>query len=199
MVFVVTGPSGSGKSTILRHITKDMRGLAFSVSHTTRPRRDSERDGREYHFITETEFRQRIARGSFLEWAVVHGHHYGTSKEEIRRQGRGSDVILDIDVQGARQIRRRLPGAVFVFVLPPSFATLRRRLADRGEDDPAAVRLRLRNAKAEIREAGRFDYLIVNDRLDRAILELEAIILSVRCRAENRRRAVKAALAGRAG
>ncbi len=199
MVFVVTGPSGSGKSTILRHIIKDMRGLAFSVSHTTRPRRDSERDGREYHFVSEAEFRRLAAREAFLEWAVVHDHLYGTSKEEIRRQGRSSDVILDIDVQGARQIRRRLPGAVLVFVLPPSFAALRRRLVDRGEDDPAAVRTRLRNAKAEIREAGRFDYLIVNDRLDRAILELEAIILSVRCRAENRKRALRSALAGRAG
>ncbi len=199
MVFVVTGPSGSGKSTILRHITKDMRGLSFSVSHTTRPRRASEKDGREYHFVSEKEFRRLAAREAFLEWAVVHGHLYGTSRQEIRRKGGVSDVILDIDVQGARQIRGRLPGAVFVFVLPPSFAVLRRRLVDRGEDDPAQVSLRLRNAKAEIRQAGAFDYLIVNDRLDRAILELEAIILSVRCRAENRKRAVKAALAGRAG
>jgi guanylate kinase len=197
MVFVVTGPSGSGKSTILRHVIKDLRQVEFSVSHTTRPPRPSERDGREYHFVSEAEFRRLVGRQAFLEWAVVHGHRYGTSKAEIRLKGRKADVVLDIDVQGARQIRERLPGAVFVFVLPPSFTALRRRLIERGEDDAATIRMRLRHAKAEIREAGRFDYLIVNDRLDRAVIELEAVILSVRCRSANRRRAVVAALAER--
>lgn len=197
MVFVVTGPSGSGKSTILRHVVKDMRGLAFSVSHTTRPPRPSEKDGREYHFVSEAEFRRLEARDAFAETAVVHGHRYGTAKAEIRRQGRTADVVLDIDVQGARQIRSRVPGAVLVFVLPPSFAVLRRRLLDRGEDDAAVITTRLRNAKGEIREADRFDYIIINDRLDQAVLELEAVILSSRCRASARSRAVRAALAGR--
>ncbi|MCX6560468.1 MAG: guanylate kinase [Candidatus Aminicenantes bacterium] len=197
MVFVVTGPSGSGKSTILRHVLKDMRQVAFSVSHTTRPPRPSEQDGREYHFVSEAEFRRLINREAFAEWAVVHGHHYGTSKAEIRRLGRTSDVILDIDVQGARQIRERVPGAVFIFVMPPSLATLRKRLRERDEDDAATIGTRLRNAKSEIREAGRFDYIVVNDRLDRAVLELEAIVLSARCRAEIRRRLVRTVLAGR--
>lgn len=198
MVFVVTGPSGSGKSTILRHVVKDMRGLAFSVSHTTRPPRPSEKDGREYHFVSDAEFRRLAARDAFVETAVVHGFRYGTSKAEIRRQGRTADVVLDIDVQGARQIRRRVPGAVLVFVLPPSFDALRRRLRERGEDDAAVIKTRLRNARLEIREADRFDYIIVNDRLDRAVLELEAIILSARCRAGVRKRVVRAALGGRA-
>jgi guanylate kinase len=197
MVFVVTGPSGSGKSTILRHVVKDMRRMAFSVSHTTRPRRPSERDGREYHFVSEAEFRRLAGRDAFVEWAVVHGHLYGTSRAEIRSKSRTGDVLLDIDVQGARQIRKRLAGATTIFILPPSLTALRRRLLDRGEDDAAAVRTRLGNAKAEIREAESFDYLIVNDRLDRAIIELEAVILSVRCRAENRKRAIRAALSGR--
>ena len=196
MVFVVTGPSGSGKSTILRHVLKDMRSVRFSVSHTTRPPRESEEDGREYHFISEAEFKKMIGRRAFLEWAVVHGHYYGTSRSEILRPARTSDIILDIDVQGARQIRERFPKAVFVFILPPGAAELKRRLRDRGDESPASIRRRLRDGRSEIREAARFDYIVVNDRLDRAVLELEAIILSSRCRPDVRARQVKAVLAG---
>ncbi len=196
MVFIVTGPSGSGKSTLLRHVLKDMRGLSFSVSHTTRPRRESEQDGREYYFVPAAKFRALAGRGAFVEWAQVHGHLYGTSRAEIRARCRTGDVVLDIDVQGARQVREKIPGAVSVFILPPRFEELRRRLRERGEDDEAAIRRRLKNARAEIREARRFDFLVVNDRLDRAVLELEAIILAGRCRTEVRQKAIQTALAG---
>jgi guanylate kinase len=196
VLFVVTGPSGCGKSTILRHILKDIRRVKFSVSHTTRPRRPSERDGREYHFVSKAEFERLIARDRFLEWAEVHGNYYGTSKAEVVEKGRGGgDVLLDIDVQGARQVRDRRPDAVFVFVIPPRFSELQRRLRDRGEDSPAELARRLRNAKKEVREVGLFDYVIVNDRLDRAVLELEAIILSSRCRTDVRLGEIKAILA----
>lgn len=194
MLFVVTGPSGSGKSTILRHVFKDLRHVAFSVSHTTRPPRESERNGREYHFVDEAEFKRMVGRQAFLEWAVVHGHYYGTSKAEVVRKSRGADVLLDIDVQGARQVRERFPQAVFIFILPPKFAELKRRLRDRGEDDPATIALRLKNAKREIRDYKNFDYVLINDRLDKAVLELEAVILAARCRAEARPRAIKAVL-----
>ena len=194
MIFVVTGPSGSGKSTILRCVFKDLRGVDFSVSHTTRPPRESERNGREYHFVDEAEFKRMIGRQAFVEWAVVHGHYYGTSKAEIVLKSRGSDVILDIDVQGARQVRERFPQAVSVFILPPKFAELKRRLRDRGEDDPATIALRLKTARREIREYKSFDYVIINDRLDRAVLELEAVILGARCRPSVRRRGIKAVL-----
>jgi guanylate kinase len=194
MLFVVTGPSGSGKSTILRCVFKDLRGAAFSVSHTTRPPRESERNGREYHFVDEAEFKRMIGRQAFVEWAVVHGHYYGTSKAEIAAKSRGADVLLDIDVQGARQVREHFPEAVFIFILPPKFAELKRRLRDRGEDDPATIALRLKNAKREIRDYKNFEYVLINDRLDRAVLELEAIILGARCRTSVRRRAIRAVL-----
>jgi len=195
MLIVVSGPSGSGKSTILRHVFKDIRRLRFSVSHTTRARRPSEQDGREYHFVAKEEFKRMIARDKFLEWAEVHGRLYGTSKAEVAAKGRGGDVVLDIDVQGARQVRDRRPDAVFVFIMPPRAGELRRRLKERSEDAPEAVRRRLRNAKAEVREVGLFDYVVLNDKLDRAVLELEAVIFSLRCRTENRMAELKPILA----
>jgi len=194
MLFVVTGPSGSGKSTLLRHVFKDLRHVAFSVSHTTRPPRESERNGREYHFVDEAEFKRMIGRRAFVEWAVVHGHYYGTAKAEIVRRSRAADVLLDIDVQGARQVRERFPQAVLIFVLPPKSTELKRRLRDRGEDDAATIALRLKNAKREIREYKRFDYVVINDRLDRAVIELEAVILGARCRTSVRLRAIRAVL-----
>jgi guanylate kinase len=186
VLFVVTGPSGCGKSSIVRYILKDIRRVRFSVSHTTRPRRPSEQDGREYHFVEKEEFERLIARNRFLEWAEVHGHYYGTSKSEIAEKGKTGDVLLDIDVQGARQVRDRRPDAVFIFIVPPRFSELRRRLRERGEDSPAALRRRLRNARKEVREIGLFDYVVINDRLDRAVLEFEAIILASRCRTDAR-------------
>lgn len=191
MLFVVTGPSGSGKSTIVHHVLSDLRNVQFSVSHTTRPKRNSEEDGREYYFVSDKEFERMIARKKFVEWAVVHGHYYGTSKKEVEEKRERKDVILDVDVQGAAQIRKKYKKAVFVFVLPPRFQELKRRLEERGADSPAVIRQRLRDAKKEIREYVRFGYIVVNDRLDKAVLELESIILSARCRLEVRKKDIR--------
>ena len=192
MLFVVTGPSGSGKSTIVHHVLSDLRNVQFSVSHTTRPKRNSEEEGREYYFVSDKVFKRMIARKKFVEWAVVHGHYYGTSKKEVEAKRERKDVILDIDVQGAAQIRKKYKKAVFVFVLPPRFQDLKRRLEERGADSPAVIRQRLRDAKKEIREYVHFSYIIVNDRLDTAVLELESIILSARCRLEVRKKDIRA-------
>jgi guanylate kinase len=194
MLFIVTGPSGCGKSTIVHHVLRDLRNVRFSVSHTTRPPRNSEQDGRDYYFISSKEFERMIAGNKFVEWAVVHNCYYGTSKREIARKGKTADLILDIDVQGARQIREKSLKAIFVFILPPKFKELKRRLEERGEDSPEVIRRRLRTSKKEIRQYALFDYVVVNDKLDRAVLELEAVILSSRCRPEARMKDVKAIL-----
>lgn len=191
MLFVVTGPSGSGKSTIVHHVLSDLRNVQFSVSHTTRPKRNSEEDGREYYFVSDKEFERMIARKRFVEWAVVHGHYYGTSKKEVEEKRERKDVILDVDVQGAAQIRKKYKKAVFVFVLPPRFQELKHRLEERGADSPAVIRQRLRDAKKEIREYVHFGYIVVNDRLDKAVLELESVILSARCRLEVRKKDIR--------
>lgn len=195
MLFVVTGPSGCGKSTMIHHVMRDLRNVRFSVSHTTRPPRPSESEGRDYHFVSRNVFERMIARRQFAEWAVVHGHLYGTSKREISARNRSGDVILDIDVQGARQLLASGVPAVSVFVLPPRYQDLVRRLRGRGEDKADVIERRLRNARAEVRQAPKFEYLIINDRLDRAVLELESIILAGRCRLASRRAALRQALA----
>ncbi len=182
MIFVVSGPSGCGKSTLIGLVRRDLPGLGFSVSHTTRPPRPSERDGVDYHFVTAGTFRRMVRAGRFVEWADVHGHLYGTSRAELARQGKRDDVILDIDVQGARQVRKKLPGAVLVFVMPPVAAELRRRLRKRGEDGPADVDRRLRDAAGEVRAFREFDYVVVNDDLATAAAELEAVIVAARRR-----------------
>jgi guanylate kinase len=195
VLFVVTGPSGCGKSTMIHHVMRDLRNVRFSVSHTTRPPRPSESEGRDYHFVSRAVFERMIGRRQFAEWAVVHGHLYGTSKREISAKNRSADVILDIDVQGARQIMALGIPEVSVFVLPPRYQDLVRRLRDRGEDKADVIERRLRNARAEVRQAPKFEYLIVNDKLDRAVLELESIILASRCRLDSRRAAIRRAMA----
>jgi len=193
-MFVVSGPSGGGKSSLIHHVMRDLRNVRFSVSHTTRPRRPSEQDGRDYHFIGRPEFERMIAKKQFVEWALVHGHYYGTSKKEIEEKGAIGDLILDIDVQGARQIKSGPVRAVFVFILPPKYEELRKRLRDRGEDGPDIIDRRLRNAKREIRHYADFDYVVVNNNLDRAVLELESVILSSRCRTDVRNAEIRSIL-----
>ena len=180
MVFVITGPSGCGKSTLIKRVRRALGGLAFSVSHTTRPPRPSETDGVDYHFVTERVFERMVREKRFLEHARVHGNLYGTSRAEVAKKGRAGDIILDIDVQGARQVRARVDGAVLVFIMPPVAAELRRRLLLRGEDDRAAVARRLRNARTEVRAYAEFDYVVVNDDLDRAVAELKTVIRAAR-------------------
>lgn len=195
MIFVVTGPSGCGKSTLIREVRERLGDLAFSVSHTTRPPRPSEKDGVEYHFVDEKAFRRMVRDGRFLEHAVVHGHLYGTSLAEVKGKGRRGDLVLDIDVQGARQVRRRVPGAVHVFVMPPVAAELRRRLVKRHEDSPEAVERRLENARTEVKAWKEFDFVVVNDDLARAVADLEAVVVASRRRVAAMAGAVKPVLA----
>ena len=184
MLFVISGPSGCGKSTLIKRVRRALCDLEFSVSHTTRPPRPSEKDGVDYHFVSARVFERMAREDRFLEHARVHGHLYGTSRAEVARKGRRSDVVLDIDVQGARQVRRRVPGAVLVFIMPPVAAELRRRLEKRSEDSPEAVARRLRNARAEVRAYGEFDFVVVNDDLARAAADLKAVIVASRHKAD---------------
>ena len=182
-LFIVSSPSGGGKTTLIRRLIADPPGapLHFSVSHTTRPKRAGERNGREYHFVTDAVFQRMAARRAFLEHNIVHGRRYGTSKAEVlHRLERGEDVVLDIDVQGARDIRKVYPRAVSIFIVLPSPEELERRLLGRGLDREEEIRRRLRRARVEIREARRFQYVIVNDDLERAVLELQSIVRATR-------------------
>jgi len=182
-LFIVSSPSGGGKTTLIRRLIADPPGapLHFSVSHTTRPMRAGERNGREYHFVTDGTFRKMAARKAFLEQNVVHGRRYGTSRAEVLPHlSRGEDVVLDIDVQGARDIRKVYPRAVSIFIVLPNLAELERRLRRRGLDRDEEIRRRLRAARVEIRKARQFQYVIVNDDLDRATLELQSLVRATR-------------------
>jgi guanylate kinase len=179
--FVVSGPSGVGKTTLLRRVLSLDRGLAFGVSHTTRAPRAGERDGEDYRFVDEATFDRGVAEGRFLEWAVYQGHRYGTSLEAVEGPtGEGLDVILEVEVQGARQLRERLPGAVFVFVLSPSMDCLDRRLRQRRSESEEAIRERLARAREEVREVHRYDYVVVNDDLEQAVAALVHVIGALR-------------------
>ena len=191
MLFIISGPSGCGKSTLVRSLLTQIPNISFSVSHTTRPRRSGEEDGTDYYFVDKKEFNRMIAEGRMAEWAVVHGHYYGTSKLELEKKSAGStDVVLDIDIQGARQIREKYKKGQFVFVLPPSFAQLKERLEKRGQDSQDVIRARLDTARKEIRAYPQFDYIIVNDSLETAQRELESIVLSERCRLKIRQKSI---------
>jgi guanylate kinase len=182
MLFVITGPSGCGKSTLIKKVRRSLGDLGFSVSHTTRPPRPSEKDGVDYYFVSEPVFKRMVREERFLEHACVHGFLYGTSRAEVVKKGRRGDLILDIDVQGARQVRRRAPGAVHIFIMPPVAAELRRRLAKRREDSPEAVERRLRDARGEVRAYKEFDFVVVNGELDGAVADLKAVIVAARRR-----------------
>jgi guanylate kinase len=182
MIFVVSGPSGCGKSTLIGRVLRELPDLGFSVSHTTREPRLSETDGVDYHFVTAATFGRMVRDRRFVEWADVHGHLYGTSRAELKKKGQRGDVILDIDVQGARQVRKKIPRAVLVFIMPPVFSELRRRLRKRREDRPADMARRLRDAAGEVRAYREFDYVVVNDDLETATAELRSIIVAARHR-----------------
>jgi len=188
MIYVVSGPSGCGKSTLIRNLLSRLSGLQFSVSHTTRARRPDEIEGRDYYFISRERFEEMKDSQAFLEWAVVHGDFYGTSLEEIRQKSPLGDLLLDIDVQGAQQLKKKLEGAVFIFVIPPSYPELEKRLKQRKTDSPEAVAVRLKNARKEILESDIFDYLVINGELERALDELGAIVLSHRCLLKERQK-----------
>jgi guanylate kinase len=193
LLLILSSPSGAGKTTLKTRILARHPELAFSVSHTTRKPRTSEVDGREYHFVDRAKFLEMVKARAFAEWAEVHDNLYGTSLAEIelaRRTHRG--VVFDIDYQGARQIKAELPGAVSVFILPPSMEELSRRLRSRASDDEETVTRRLENARVEIEHYALFDYVVVNDDLERADAVLHGIVLAERARrARNARLAEK--------
>jgi guanylate kinase len=188
---IFAAPSGAGKTTIAQRLMERRGDLVFSVSMTTRPQRAYEREGRDYFFVPEPEFRFRVAEGELLEWAEVHGNLYGTPRRNLDEAvARGQYLVLDIDIQGARQVRDAVEGAVSIFVLPPSGVELARRLIGRGTEDRAVQRRRLGNALREIQSAAEFDYVVVNGSLDAAVEQVDAIL-----RAEAARTTRQAALA----
>jgi guanylate kinase len=182
-LFCVAAPSGAGKSSLVKALLELDARLAVSVSHTTRKPRGQEQDGREYWFVNEQDFRAMIDRGEFFEWAEVHGNLYGTSRRAIEaRLQRGEDVVLEIDWQGALQIKRLFPHAVLIFVLPPSWEELRQRLTRRGEDGPEVIETRMVNARLEVAQARHFDFVIINSLFDTALFDLKAVVHSQRLR-----------------
>jgi len=186
IVYIISAPSGSGKSTLVNKLLAVVPDLDFSISYTTRARRGLEKNGKEYHFILRTEFEQMIAADEFLEYARVFttdGDYYGTARRYLRdAQEKSHDLLLDIDVQGAKQIKQKLPSAVSIFVLPPDRGTLELRLRSRGEDSDAVIQRRLDAAKREIENYDRYDYILVNDRLEESCEKLCSIVLAERHR-----------------
>jgi len=182
-VIVVSAPSGAGKTTVVHRLLREMPGLRFSVSHTTRAPRGHEREGVEYYFVDRADFERLRDDGKLLEWAEVHGNLYGTGLEEEKRAHEdGVDLLLDVDVQGAVQVREKMPEAVTVFILPPSYEVLERRLRGRGEDDESTVKRRLAAAGQEIKAYKNYDFAIVNDDLDASVEALKSIVRAGRCR-----------------
>jgi guanylate kinase len=176
-VFVITGPSGVGKGTLIRGLLAEVPELQLSVSATTRTPRPGERDGVDYHFLSQDEFANRVAAGEFLEHASYSGQRYGTLRSEVERQlGEGRPVVLEIEVQGARQIRAAMPEAVAVFIAPPSREALRARLVGRGTDTPEEVQKRMQTAERELEAQPEFSHVVVNDRLEEATAQLAGIV-----------------------
>ena len=195
-LIIVSGPSGAGKSAISAGVLEQLPRLRFSVSYTTRTSRGGEQNGIHYHFVSREEFDGLVRNGEMLEWAEVYGNFYGTSKKMIDEAlTAGDDVLLDVDVQGARTICRKRPGAMSVFIMPPSYGVLRERLEQRKLDKAYVIEQRLRVANEEIRQFADYDYLIINSDLGKAIEELKAIVIGARCRMECRTKDARAIVA----
>ncbi len=182
IVFIISGPSGGGKTTLVKKVLERLNNIKFSVSCTTRKPREGEVDGKDYRFVSEEEFRKMIEKGEFAEYAKVHGHFYGTPLDELEQAKRtGVDLVLDIDVQGARQIRDKYDSGVSCFVLPSSFKILRERLSQRGSEMAYEIDKRLSDAKQEMEDIDYYDYIIINDYLDEALMSLSSVINAARC------------------
>ncbi len=176
-LFIIAAPSGGGKTSLVNALLKHDPRLVLSISHTTRPARPGEIDGQHYHFVSEAEFEQMVLSGDFMEHARVFDHYYGTNRNSVAKQlGQGFDVILEIDWQGARQVRAVFPDCCRIFILPPSLETLRKRLTGRGQDSEEVIQRRMRDAQAEISHWAEFENLVVNDKFDSALEELIAIV-----------------------
>lgn len=182
-LFVVAAPSGAGKSSLVKALLELDSRLAVSISHTTRAPRGQEVDGREYFFAERPQFQQMVERGEFIEWAEVHGNLYGTSRHAVQqRLDAAEDVVLEIDFQGAQQVKQLFPHAVLIFILPPSWEELRQRLMRRGEDHDEVIEQRLVNARAEVAQARHFDFVIINALFETALFDLKTVVHSQRLR-----------------
>jgi guanylate kinase len=182
-LFVLSGPSGVGKGTVLDRLLEDFKLIEYSVSATTRKPRPGEISGQDYFFLAEEEFLQMIREDRFIEWARVHNNYYGTPGEFVEKTLKaGKDIILEIDIQGARQVKRNYPDAIFIFLIPPSLEELRNRIEKRGSEDEINKDLRLKNAEGEMKELASYDYIIVNDQLTETVNKLKAIIIAEKCR-----------------
>ena len=189
-LIVVAAPSGAGKSSLVKALLELDSHVHLSVSHTTRAPRGQEKHGRDYYFASQSEFDAMVQSNAFVEWAHVHGNRYGTSKKAIEeRIAQGSDVILEIDFQGALQIREAFANAVLVFILPPSWEELRSRLERRGEDSPDVIEVRLKNAATEMAQVSKFDFVIINELFERALFDLKAVVHAQRLKYAAQRRA----------
>lgn len=185
--FIVSGPSGVGKSTVLKALLERRKSVYFSVSATTREIRPGEEDGVHYHFLEVDTFREWIARGEFLEYAEYVGNFYGTPKRYVdEAMDRGEDVILDIEIQGALQVKGKRPETVSIFIAPPSWGELERRLTERGTDSPEKIQKRLLRAKVEFQTAHTYDYFVINDNVESAVRELDAIMTAEHCKPRER-------------
>lgn len=189
-LFVIAAPSGAGKSSLVKALLAQDPKLQLSVSHTTRAPRGQEQNGREYYFVSPAAFDAMVQADAFVEWAHVHSHRYGTSRQAIAdRILAGADIVLEIDYQGAMQIKKLFPAAVTIFILPPSWEELRARLVKRGEDTAEVIALRLKNATEEMAQAPNFDFVIINDLFERALTDLQLVVNAQRLRYPAQRRA----------
>jgi len=197
ILFIVSAPSGAGKTSLLQALLPEDDNLVLSVSHTTRPPRPGEEDGVHYHFVPVEEFMRLAGEGAFLEQAEVFGNYYGTSEAGVRDQlSSGRDVVLEIDWQGARQVRKAFPEAVSIFIAPPSIETLRERLSGRGQDDPEVIERRMADARSELSHYPEYDYLVINDDFETALQDLRCIVRAERLRESRSAARHQAALAG---
>jgi guanylate kinase len=184
-VFVISAPSGTGKTTLCKRLLEELKGIEFSISYTTRPPREGEREGVDYRYIDREDFERRRRKGEFVEWAMVDGQLYGTSGTAVREAtARGQDILLDIDTQGAENIRRLIPDAVLTFIMPPGREALKERLTRRATDGPETIARRLSLARGEVEKSPMYDYIVINDDLDAAYDQLRAIVVAARCRRE---------------
>lgn len=192
ILFIISSPSGGGKGTLIREVLRTVPNIGYSISFTTRKMREGEIHGKHYFFVTHAEFENLIEQGEFLEYANVHGNFYGTSKTQVLQEiANGRDIILEIDVQGAENVKQAIKDAVGVFILPPSYQVLRERLTLRQTESAEDLALRLINADGEVRRYTEFDYVIVNDQLEKSTLDLQSVIYAERVRRERQLEAVK--------
>ncbi len=183
LVFIISAPSGTGKTTLVKEVMQRLPGLRFSVSYTTRLPRPSEKEGKDYLFVSHSAFQKMIEKNEFLEWAEVLGNRYGTPRPDLNKlESEGVDLILDIDTQGAKKVIKEIPQPVLIYLLPPSLKILRERLINRGVDSLEMIKFRLSNARKDMEEAYRYQYVIVNDKIEEAVERLRCIIVAERCR-----------------